>query len=78
MIDTRERSECIALACVVALGLEEGGDQLRSIGDEGFRVLEDGGHSEYSVLADVCVAMLEAGSGRGEEGLNELGFAELA
>ena len=41
-------------------------------------MLVDGGRGEDGVLADVCVAVLEAGARRGKEGFYELRLAELA
>ena len=77
VVDAGQRGEGVPLAGGVALGLEEGGDQVGGVGDHGRRVLEDGCRGEDGVLADVGVAVLEAGSRGGQEGFYELGLAEL-
>lgn len=78
MANTNKCCECITLAGVITFGFQERSNQLGRIRNETFGVLEDRGHGEDGVLSDVCVSMLEAGAGRGEEGFNELGFAQLA
>lgn len=60
MADTDERSEGVSLAGVIALRLEEGGDEIGSIGDEGLRMLVDGGHGKDGVLPNIGMTMLEA------------------
>lgn len=41
-------------------------------------MLVDGGYGEDGILADVCVTVLEARSGGGQEWLDQLGLAKLA
>jgi hypothetical protein len=41
-------------------------------------VLENGGHGKYSIFSNVCVPMLQTGSGGGEKRFDELGFTKLA
>ena len=41
-------------------------------------MLVNGGYGEDGVLADVCVTVLEARSGGGKKGLDQLGLAKLA
>lgn len=36
------------------------------------------GDGKNGILANICMTVLEAGSCRGEQGLNELGLAQLA
>ncbi len=76
--DGSEGAEAVALASGVALALEEGRDQVGSIGDQRRRMLEDGRHGEDGILSHVGMAMLEARSCRGEEGLDKLRFPQLA
>jgi hypothetical protein len=78
MTDASKGGKCIPLAGRVALGLKEGRDEVRCVGNECRRVLEDGCDSEDSVLAYICVAVFETLPGRGEERLDKLGFAKLA
>jgi hypothetical protein len=78
MVDGRESGEGISLAGRVAFCLQESRDELCCVGDERGRMLENGRHSKDGVLADICVAVLETRSGRGEEGLDKLGLTELA
>ena len=76
--DGSEGAEAVALAGGVALALEECRDQVGSIGDQSRRMLEDGRHGVDGILSHVCMAMLEAGACRGEEGLDKLRFPQLA
>ena len=78
MADTRQGRECVPLTCVITLSFQECRYQFRSIGDQAFRVLVDRGNCKDGVLADVCMPMFEARTGGGKEGLDELGFTELA
>jgi hypothetical protein len=63
---------------MIALPFQESSDQLRGVGNETFGVLEDRGHSENSILANVCMSVLEARSRRGEKGFYKLSFTKLA
>lgn len=58
MANRSQCSKCIPLAGVVALGLEEGKDEIRSIRDQNFVMLEYRLNSENSVLSNVSVSML--------------------
>lgn len=78
MIYASKGGKGIALAGGVALALQEGSDQLRGIGDERGRVNVDRRDGEDGVLSDVRVAVLEAGPCRGEERLDQFGFAKFA
>lgn len=53
MANGSQSSESISLAGGITLGLEEGLQQLRRIGHEGFVVLIDGGNGKDSILADI-------------------------
>lgn len=78
MADGHEGCECIALAGAVGLRIEERLDKLRSIWDQRLRVLEDRSDSPHGVLADIGVAVIQAGACGREEGFNEFRFSELA
>jgi hypothetical protein len=73
-----EGSEGIALASAIRLRFEEGQKQLGRIWDESFGVLEDGSNCPGGVLAHIGVAVFQARAGRGKEGFDEFGFAQLA
>lgn len=77
MADGHEGGEGIALARAVGLRFEEGVKKLRGIGDERLRVLEDRSDSPHGILADVGMAMFQTRTGRGKEGLDEFGLAQL-
>lgn len=62
MCDALESGECVALACSVALSVEECGDQVRSVRDERGRMLENRGDGKDGILPYVGMTMLEAGS----------------
>lgn len=78
MIYAGQGGKGVPLACGVALGLEEGGNQVGGIWYQRGRMLKDGGNGKNGILPYVCVAVLETRSSRGEEGLDEFGFTELA
>ena len=78
MINAGKGGKCVSLAGGIGLALQESSDELRSIGDEGRRMREDGRDGEDGILANVCVAVLEAESRGGEQRLDELGFPQLA
>lgn len=78
MVYAGQGGEGVPLARGVALGLEEGGNQVGCIWDQRGRMLKDGGNGEDGILPYIGVTMLETRSGGGEEGFDELGFAELA
>lgn len=78
MVYAGQSRKGVPLACGVAFGLEEGGNQVGRIWNQRGRVLEDGGDGKDGILSYICVTVLEARSGGGEEGLDELRFAELA
>lgn len=61
MTYAHKRCECVALASMITLGLQECSYQLRGIRNQTFRVLENRGDCKYCVLANICVTMLEAG-----------------
>ena len=63
---------------MIALPFQESGNQLRGVGNETFGVLEDRSHSKYSILANICMSVLEARSCGGEKGFNELSFTKFA
>jgi len=75
--DGHERGEGIALACAVGLRFKEGLKKLGGIGDERLGVLEDRSDSPHGVLADVGVTVFQTRTGRGKEGLDEFGLAQL-
>lgn len=77
MADGHEGGEGIALARAVGLRFEEGLKKLGGIGDERLRVLEDRSYSPHGILADVGMAMFQTRTGRGKEGLDEFGLAQL-
>lgn len=62
MVDAGESCESIPLAGGIRLSLQKGCNQLCGVGNERGRVLVDGGNSKDSVLPDVGVSVLEAGS----------------
>lgn len=62
MVDAGESSEGIALASCVTLSVEEGGDQIRSVWDEGGRMLVNRGDGIDSIFPHIGMSMLEAGS----------------
>lgn len=68
----RKENECVALACCVGLGREEGLDEFWCIRDEVLEFTIDVVHGENSVLADVGVTVFEAGTACGDEGFKEL------
>lgn len=78
VVDRCQRSECVSLASIVALGLKESIQEICGVWDEGFGVLENGCDSENGILSDVCVAVLETGARRGKERLDKFGLTELA
>lgn len=78
MANAGQSREGVPLACGIILPVQERCDKLRSIGDEGRGVLVDGSNSIDGVLPDVGVSVLEAGPGRGQEGLDQFGLAKLA
>jgi hypothetical protein len=41
-------------------------------------MLEDGGNCVHSILANIGMAMLQAGSCGGQEGFDKLGLSKLA
>ena len=71
----REEDKRIALARGVALCREEGVDELWRVGDEVLVFAVDGVHGEHRVLADVGVAVLEAGAHDRDQRLEQLGVA---
>lgn len=78
MIYVGKSRESVPLARRVALGFEEGRNQVGRIWYQAGRVLVDGCNGEDGVLADICVAMLETRPRRREERLDQLWLAELA
>ena len=78
VVYARQGGKCISFTRWIILALEEGGDQVCCVGDQGGRVLVDGRHGEHCGLSHICVPVFEARPGGGQERLDELGFSELA
>lgn len=70
----REEHKSVALACCVGLCGYECLHELRGIRDEVLIFAVDSVYSEYSVLADIGVTVLETAAAGGYEGLEELGI----
>lgn len=64
--------KCIALARRVGLGGQERLDELRRVRDEVVELAVDGVDSKHRALADVRMAVFEAGAANGDEGLEDL------
>ncbi len=78
MVHCTESGKRIPLASVVTLAFEKCLEEFRSVGNQDLRKVVYGGNGENGVLADVGVSMLQTGSGRRKERLNQLGFSKLA
>ena len=63
---------------MVTFALEKSLEEFRSVGNQDLRKVVYGGNGKDSVLADVCVSMVQTRSGRREERLNQLGLSKLA
>lgn len=78
MADRHERRKGIAFAGAVGFRLQECLEKLGSIWDERLRVLEDRRNGPNGVLAHIGMAVFQARAGRGKEGLDKFGLAQLA
>jgi hypothetical protein len=63
-----QEHKCIALACSIRLGRQEGLHEFGGIRDKVFKLAVDGVYGEDGVFANVGVTMLEAGTTDGDEG----------
>ena len=63
---------------MVTFASEEGLKKFRSVRNQRFGKVVYGGDGKHGVLPDVGMSMLQAGSGRRKERLNQLGLPKLA
>lgn len=78
MVHCTESGKRISLARVVTFAFEKCLEEFRSVGNQDLRKVVYGGNGEDGILADIGVSMLQTGSGRRKERLNQLGFSKLA
>lgn len=62
MINARKSGKCISFAGGIRLALQESGNELWCVRNEGRRVREDGRDGEDGILSNVCMPVLEAES----------------
>lgn len=76
--DRGQSSEGVSLARSVTFGFQESLEELRRVGHHSLVVLKDGSNCKDGILADVGMTVLKTGSCGGQQGLDQLGIAQLA
>jgi hypothetical protein len=75
MADGQQRGKGVAFACVVGLGFEERKDEVGSVGNQGIRMLVDGGNRPNSVFPHIGVPMVQTRASGGQERFEEFGLS---